>query len=269
MTKIVGILNITPDSFSDGGKFNSQNSAISQTKKMIEEGAEMIDIGAESTRPGATAINSEEEILRLEKILPEIVNFVKHHNQKNKTNIQTAIDSYHFKTIKWAISQGIDIVNDVSGLKDEKIIDFIAKNNIKTIFMHSLSVPADPNIIINQDIDAVDEVLKWAQEKVKFLEQKGVRKSQLIFDIGVGFSKTASQSIRLIKNIARFKSLGLPLYVGHSKKRFLDQIHQEQNSENKMQDRAQKTLEISKFLAKNNVDYIRVHDVLANKKAII
>ncbi len=268
MTKLVGILNITPDSFSDGGKFDGIEDALAQTQKLVEEGAQMIDIGAESTRPGATPITSEQEIARIKDILPAIIAQVKNHDQE----IEVSIDSYHFETIKFAYEAGVDIINDVSGLKDQKIVDFIAKNNIKTILMHSLSVPADPNIIVNSALGVAEEVLGWAVAKIKELQGKGVQKSQLIFDPGIGFSKDNQQSIRILKNINIYKVLEMPIYVGHSKKRFLDDVYKDlvanNDKEQVMAARALKTAMISAFLAQNGVDYLRVHDVALNKEYI-
>ncbi len=258
MTKLVGILNITPDSFSDGGKFNSLESAINQTRKLLEDGADMIDIGAESTRPGAIKIGDKEEWSRLEKILPEIILEVKKFNEENNKSVTTAIDSYHFETLKKSYEIGVDIINDVSGLIDEKIIDFVAKNNVTTVLMHSLSVPADPKIIINPHLNVNEEIFNWAKNKILELEKKGVKKSQLIFDPGIGFSKNADQSIKILKNIELYKDLGVPTYVGHSKKSLLDNLDIKG-------DRAEKTLEISKFLIEKHVDFIRVHDVLDHK----
>ncbi len=303
MTKIVGILNITPDSFSDGGKFFSEENALKQAQKMIDEGVDIIDVGAQSTRPNAEIISQKEEISRLSSIIPQIVNLVKQNRQNRQKigkKIELSIDSYNFETIKSAFEQGFEIINDVSGLVDEKIIDFVAKNNIKTVLMHSLSVPANPEIIINRALNVVDEILNWAYQKIEFLQKKGVKKEQLIFDPGIGFSKDSQQSIRILKNIHRFQDLGVEIYVGHSKKRFLDDIFKEksldfidlmlkkdfdfdvfdekyfnknqeynlQNQENLMEIRAKKTLMISSFLVRNNIDFIRVHDVLEHKKLI-
>lgn len=258
-TKIVGILNVTPDSFSDGGKFNSLDSAISQLKKMLEEGADVIDIGAESTRPRGLPITAETEWHRLEKILPAVIFEVKNFNQKFGKKIQTSIDSYHFETIKKSHELGVEIINDVSGLIDERIVEFVAAKNITTILMHNLAIPTNPELIINPHLNVTNEILNWAQEKISTLEKKGVKKLQLIFDVGIGFGKNAQQSIHILKNIDAYRILGLPLYVGHSKKSFLDVLEISG-------DRAQKTLEVSKFLMEKNVEFLRVHDVLAHVK---
>lgn len=254
-TKIVGILNVTPDSFSDGGKFFTYEFAINHLRQLLMANADVIDVGAESTRPGATPITVEEEWQRLEKILPHIVFEVKKFNLENNKKVEISIDSYHFTTIKKAWELGADIVNDVSGLADEKIIEFIAKNNITTILMHNLAIHADSDLVINQHLSITEEILNWARKKISYLEKNGVKKSQLIFDPGIGFAKNAEQSIRILKNIDDYRILGLPLYIGHSKKSFLDKIDE------KNLDRAQKTLLVSKYLLEKNIEFIRVHDV--------
>ncbi len=271
MTKIAGILNITPDSFSDGGKFMQEEKILQHLQRMLEEGADVIDVGAESTRPNATALTQEEEYLRLANILIKLVAKCKQFSQKTGKKIELSIDKYHYETAKKAIAAGFDMINDVSGLQDEKMIDLVAKTGVKAVFMHSLSVPADPEIIINKALNVVDEILSWAHNKIKYLQEKGIKRSQLIFDPGLGFSKDAEQSIRILKNINRFKELDIPIYIGHSKKSFLDKINDEfdyknitLNFEEKMQIRARKTVAVTKFLARNGVDYVRVHDVLQN-----
>ena len=255
MTKIVGILNITPDSFSDGGKFNTAENALFQTKKLIEDGADMIDIGAESTRPGAKALTPEQEMLRVQDILPEIIAFVKEYNAKNLTNIETAIDSYHFETIKFAFECEVDVINDVTGLRDERVVEFVAQNCIKTVLMHNLEVKFDENIVINNGLGAAGKVYAWGLRKISELQKKGVKKSQLIFDPGIGFGKNAQQNINILKNISVFHDLGVPIYVGHSKKRFLSEVFK------KSDDKVMKTAAVSAFLVKGGVGYIRVHDV--------
>ena len=260
-TKIVGILNLTPDSFSDGGKFFDNKSAIAHLKKMLNDNASVIDIGAESTRPNAEILSADLEFSRLENILPEIIYHVKAFNQKHQKQVKTSIDSYHFTTIVKAYEMGIDMINDVSGLIDQKIIEFIAHKNLTTILMHNLAIHANSDVVVNQDLNINKEIINWASQKIKFLEQFGVKKSQLIFDPGIGFAKNARQSLRILKSIEQYRVLGLPLYVGHSKKSCLDAL-------DISGDRSTKTIEISKYLAQKQVDYLRVHDVLENYLAI-
>ena len=259
MTSLAGILNITPDSFSDGGKFNSLDSALQQLQKLLDDGANMIDVGAESTRPTAVPISWQEEWARLENILPFLVEKVGKFNRENGRNVEISIDSYHFETIKKACEVGVDIVNDVKGLEDDRIVDFIAQNQIKTILMHNAPLPIDESLVANPYLNVTMEILSWARNKISYLRQRGLGKEKLIFDLGVGFNKNAQQSIRVLKAIDSYRVLGLPLYVGHSKKSFLDAIDIEG-------DKAQKTLVVSEYLIKKGVEYLRVHDVEAHSK---
>jgi len=261
-TKLVGILNITPDSFSDGGKFDSLDSALIHTKKLIDDGADVIDIGAESTRPSATPISTAQEWSRLEKLLPEILKITKNANRK----IETSIDSYHFENIKKSYELGVDIINDISGLKDERTIDFIAANNIKTILMHNEKIPPLENTIVNEHLNLTRAILKWAAEKIAHLRKKQVNLDKIIFDPGIGFNKDANQSIRILKYIKYYQSLNLPIYIGHSKKSFLAAI--DFNNYGKNLSKEEKTLIISEFLIKQKVDYLRVHDVKEHKNLI-
>jgi dihydropteroate synthase len=263
--KIVGILNLTPDSFSDGGKYFNEEKALFHLTEMMVSGVDIVDIGAESTRPNAQILQAREEISRLENILPKLISAVKNFNKIHHKNIQTSIDSYHLETIIFAHKIGVEIINDVSGLIDEKIIDYIAQNNLTAILMHNLAIHSNPDLIVNRDLNVVDEIINWGQQKIAYLTSKKIQKSQLIFDPGIGFSKNSTQSIRILKNINAFQVLNLPIYVGHSKKSFLDAINIPSSPN---LDRTAKTLIISQYLAQKNVDYLRVHDVKENIEAI-
>ena len=264
-SKIVGILNLTPDSFSDGGKYFDEKKALFYLEEMLISGADIIDIGAESTRPNAQILNAQEEIARLENILPKLIFAIKNFNKIHNKNIQTSIDSYHLETIIFAHKIGVEIINDVSGLIDEKIIDYIAQNNLTAILMHNLAIHSNPELIVNRDLNVVEEIINWAHQKINYLTARKIQKSQLIFDPGIGFAKNSTQSIRILKNINAFRVLNLPIYVGHSKKSFLDAINIPSQPN---LDRTAKTLILSQYLAQKNVEYLRVHDVKENVGAI-
>lgn len=266
LPKIIGILNITPDSFSDGGKFYQEESAINHLEKLLQEGADIIDIGAESTRPNSQILCAKEEIDRLKNILPKISRNVEEFNKANKKNIMLSIDTYHYETLVFAHQNGVNIANDVSGLIDKNIIKYIAKNNLMAVLMHNLSIHANPNIIINRELNVFEEICSWAKEKLQILEQENIKKSQIIFDPGIGFSKNAKQSLRIIKNIQSYQILGMKIMIGHSKKSFLDELKIPKKPN---LNRDEKTLILSKYLAKKNVDYLRVHDVYGNIQAIL
>lgn len=256
MTKIVGILNITPDSFSDGGKFLDVKAAISHIEKMIGEGANVIDIGAQSTRPGAEILSSEQEWQKLEPILQELA--------KNKYRTKISIDSYHPQTIKKSLEYKVDFINDVTGCKDSEMKKLAADSGKKIIFMHSLSVPADKNITIPENEDVINVLGNWLENKIAELSAAGIKKNNMIFDPGIGFGKTAKQSLEIIMNIEKFKIFGIEILVGHSEKSFLTLFTDKPAGQ-----RGEQTRRFSKVLAAKEVDYIRVHDVAGNKSAVI
>jgi len=271
ITKIVGILNITPDSFFDGAKYNEIENALEHLKTLINNGADIIDIGAESTRPGAKPIDAFEEWQRLKDVLPQAIKYVLNYNQQNHRNIQISLDSRHYQTIAKALDLGIDIINDVSGCSDLRMIDLVAKSGKKIVVMHNLGIPADKNKIINPDLDVVMALIDWMKDRLEKLQLGGIKKGQIIFDIGIGFGKNAKQSIQLLQQIDQFKILDLPLYVGHSNKSFLNYLRFNGDSSFSFDDQNPSTLSteaktfmISAYLARKNVEYLRVHDVLRN-----
>ena len=250
--KFFGILNITPDSFSDGGKFYDTQSALDHLKKLINDGADIIDIGAESTRPNAIPITAEEEWSRLKEILPKVINEIK----TNYLEIKISLDSRHYQTVAKAIDLGIDIINDVSGFEDENMIELAAKSGKKIVVMHNLGVPADKNKIIPENLDVVEVLINFMKAKLAQLQKAGIKKENIIFDPGIGFGKNAKQSIYIIQNIERLHCLEIPLLIGHSKKSFLDEMDC-----GEVKTREEKTILLSKNLAKRGVEYLRVHDV--------
>lgn len=252
--KIVGILNIAPDSFSDGGEYCSLDKALGQVSKMINEGADIVDIGAESTRPGAIALDSVEEWRRLEAILPEVVEFV--HKRKR----EVSLDSYHLVNIKKALGYGIDYINDVTAFSDIRIVDLLKKSSVKYILMHNLGVPVSKEVVIAKDKDVVLELKRWFRSKVEFLQRHGVAKDRVIFDLGIGFGKDAAQSLELLQRVDEFSELGVEIYIGHSRKSFLKDGFQGVS-----EGRDVETAYISSVLMQKNVGYIRVHNVMMNK----
>jgi len=244
MTKLVGILNITPDSFSDGGDFFDAIAAIVHLERLWDEGADMVDIGAESTRPGATPLSADEE---WERLKPFFATLTPAHVQK-----PLSLDTRHPKNAKRALDKGYQCINDVSGFANNEMIDTLRGYNAKLVVMHSLSVPADKNIVLDEALDVVQELSKWYHEKEKNLTDAGIARDRIIFDPGIGFGKTAAQSLDILARIGEFKILGVPLYIGHSRKSFLKG------------DRNTATLAWSKKLMQAGADFLRVHDVAAH-----
>lgn len=239
---IMGILNITPDSFSDGGKYVCIESAVEQFHKLCEEGADIVDIGAESTRPGHVPITPDEEIERLAEILKEI--------RLQNSSIPISIDTRNVKTAETALKLGANCINDVGfGEYDKNMIEFVNSNSIPYILMHAGDVTAKNSI--------TDIVYADLAEKLEKLS------TSVIVDIGIGFGKTVSQNFELLERIEEFKSLGRPLLVGHSRKSFLSK------SLNLSADELDvATLAVSSGLLKSGVNILRVHDVKKHRIAV-
>jgi dihydropteroate synthase len=207
---VMGVLNVTPDSFSDGGRFLDPASALEQASRMIAEGTDILDIGAESTRPygGAVAVSSDEEIRRLTPVLPAAV----------AMGVPVSIDTMKAAVAEWALAAGAAIVNDVWGLqRDSGLARVVAVHRVPVIVMHNRDA-ADPAIDILADISA------FFSRSLEIARRAGIAREKIVLDPGIGFGKTAEQSLTAIACIGEFKSFGLPLLVGASRKRFIDKV---------------------------------------------
>lgn len=249
---LMGILNITPDSFSDGNQFLQSDFALQQAYSLIENGAEILDIGAESTAPNALVITEEMEWARLLPVLLTII--------ENKNNFlippKISIDTRRPNIARLALELGIDLINDVSGLTNPEMRKIIAKNNADCIIMHHVSVPASSDHILPRQDDPISIVYEWAERQIDFLIQEGINKEKIIFDPGIGFGKSAEHSLILLKNIEIFKKLGVRILVGHSRKSFMRLFSKEI-----AKDRDIETMLITLLLANQHIDYVRVHNV--------
>jgi len=213
---VMGILNLTPDSFSDGGRFNQFDSAISHAEKMIRSGASIIDVGGESTRPGAEKISINEET---ERVLPVIEKI------KSEFDIIVSIDTYKDHVAELAVTEGgADIINDISALSYSKgMAEIVAKLNVPVILMHIKGTPSD----MQRDpyyIDVVGEIKKYFNERIEFAISKGIKTEKIIIDPGIGFGKRFEDNITIINNLRKFTDLNLPVMVGLSRKTFLGVI---------------------------------------------
>ncbi len=253
---LLGILNVTPDSFSDGDANLTPQMAADAAEMMIAQGAVAVDIGAESTRPDATPLTWEQEWERLEPVLQLCGNF------------PISIDSYHPETVARALEfPQVKFINDVNGFKDIemcKLATTAVKRGTQLIVMHSLTVPADKAVIIQEDATA--ELENWLQSTASRLNNFQIAPENVIFDIGIGFGKTAEQSIEILKNIddltAIAHHMGAKMLVGHSRKSFLEKF-----TDKKTENRDFETAIFTSFLATQNVDYARVHNVPLNYQA--
>ncbi len=214
-TRIMGVLNVTPDSFSDGGRFFALDKALAQAEKMIADGADIIDIGGESSRPFSEIVSVEEECRR---VLPVIEHLAK------QIPIPISIDTTKSEVASRAISAGASIINDISSLQfDPEMGNIAAKNDVLLVLMHMKGTPADMQVAPVYD-DLVGEIYDFLLQAICRAEKYGVAKSKIIADPGIGFGKTISHNLFLIKNLEDLNDLGVPIMIGPSRKAFIRKI---------------------------------------------
>ena len=248
-TQLVGILNLTPNSFSDGGMFNDFEKAKEHLLELINDGADIIDIGAESTKPYSQAVSSKDQ---LKKLLP-IIDFA-------KGKIPLSIDTRSAEVAEECIKAGANIINDVSGFDyDEKMVDVIAKYNVPIIIQHSKGTPENMQNS-PEYTDLIEEIFLNLRKKIEFAHSKGIE--NIIIDPGIGFGKTRENNFEIIRRVEEFQSLGCPLMLGISRKSLLNM----QNADNL--DKDIYTTALNALAIERNVDYIRVHNVKMHKKLI-
>ena len=256
LLELVGILNITPDSFSDGGKFLDPTHALKQAHHLIQSGASVLDIGAESTRPGAAIISSEEEWNRLEPVILQL------QSEKDfRKTYQLSLDTRNATTAKRALELGVDWINDVSGGADPKLVATVGRSKASYVFMHSLSVPPSKDQILNTGQDPIEQLICWAQEKISAFQKAGLPRERLIFDPGVGFGKNRNQNLEILARAEEFAALGVRFLIGHSRKSFLSELPHLSSH------RDFETLAHSVSLKRKGVDYLRVHEVQMHRAA--
>lgn len=247
----MGILNLTPDSFSDGGDLSGEGSVLGKAEALAKSGVQILDFGAESTRPGATPLASRDEWARLEQALGQVTRSF----QSRIFRPLISLDTRHAETARRALHLGVDWINDVSGLRDPQMLEVLKDSKCEYVLMHSLSVPANAQESIHEGLDVVAEVKAWAREKFDQLSRAGVSLERVIFDPGIGFGKTPQQSITLLKRIDEFFDLPTRILVGHSRKGFLKTW-----TEADAAGRDPETLGVSLRLADCGVDILRVHE---------
>lgn len=254
----MGIVNLTPDSFSDGGKFNQLSALRQHITELVALNTGIIDLGAESTRPKATQINWQEEWQRLEPILAE----VKQLANDSVIFPKISIDSRHWQTIEKAIAYGIDIVNDVTGLTDRNMQDLVKSNDVQVVSMHALTVPVDPRVLLSTDEKATVQLEHWLERQIENWLVAGLDIEKVIFDPGVGFGKNLLQTLEIMQNSRFFQQTGMRLLIGHSRKSFINAFSQHESANRDLE-----TLGLSLKLCEKGVDIIRIHNVEAHVRA--
>jgi len=243
---VMGVLNLTPDSFSDGGKFNTKNKSVKHAFKMFKSGANIIDVGGESTRPGSKSVNKIIEWERINKILKLICK-----------KVPISLDTRKSEIMEKGINLGVKIINDVSGLSyDYKTKDILKKYKIPFVIQHSKGTPEIMQINPNYKNELID-IYDFFEKKIKFLRSIGIKHNKIIIDPGIGFGKNLKHNMNLISNISIFHSLGFPILVGNSRKKFIKDV----TGKNDTKARIGGTIASSIYLMMQGVQILRIHDV--------
>ena len=244
---ILGVLNLTPDSFSDGGKFNSKKKGINHAIHLVNSGANLIDVGGESTRPGSRPIKENLEWQRINKILKLLL----------KKKIPISLDTRKSKIMSKGINLGVKLINDVSGLDfDSETLNVLKKYKISFVIQHSQGVPENMQKNPKYKNELLD-IYDFFEKKIKLLRSKGIKHNKIILDPGIGFGKNLKHNMSLIRNISIFHSLGFPILVGNSRKRFIKEL----SGKNDSKFRNGGTIASSIYLMTQGVQILRIHDV--------
>ncbi|MCU4926335.1 dihydropteroate synthase [Halobacteria archaeon AArc-dxtr1] len=248
---VMGILNVTPDSFHDGGQYDSRSDAVARAEAMVDAGADVIDVGGESTRPGADPVSVETEIDRVVPVIEEIA----------ELDALVSVDTRRAAVADAALDAGADIVNDVSGLDDPEMRFVVAEHDAALVVMHSIDAPVVPDREIAYD-DVVADVIDQLAERVLLAEKAGVDREKIVVDPGIGFGKRAAESFELLDRIDEFHALGCPVLVGHSHKSMFERVGCGPD------ERLAPTVAATALAADRGADLIRVHDVPENVAAV-
>jgi dihydropteroate synthase len=252
-TLIMGILNVTPDSFSDGGKFQGLEKAVAHGLQMAEEGADIIDIGGESTRPGAKPVQALEEIARTVPVIKKL---------REKTGVLISIDTQKSEVARAAIAAGTDIINDISALADPGMAAVAAETGAGLVLMHMLGTPETMQNNPRYD-DVVSNIWNFLEERMNFAVARGVAPEQIVLDPGIGFGKTDEHNLALLKGIPQLTAAGRPVLVGASRKSFIGRV-----TGGGPDDRLAGSLAIAAFAVLRGAHILRVHDVKESCDAV-
>jgi len=252
--QVMGILNVTPDSFSDGGKFVVQDSALAQAKQMVEEGAGIIDVGGESTRPGAAIVSIEDEISRVVPVIEAI---------HSEIDIPISIDTSKPEVMIAAVNAGAGLINDVRALKVEGAVQAAVECDVPVCLMHAQGTPQNMQDAPRYD-DVVIEVLDFLLERVAVCEQAGIARNRLILDPGFGFGKQAAHNLRLMKHLSKFIDTSLPVLVGVSRKSMIGKLLKVS-----VEERLAASLSLAAISVWQGAKIVRSHDVRETVHAIM
>jgi dihydropteroate synthase len=250
---VMGILNVTPDSFSDGGRF-AGDIAIEHARAMVAQGADIIDVGGESTRPGSDPVSREEELARLEGVLEAVV----------ATGVPVSVDTTKARVAEWALDAGAVMVNDVSACRfDERMAPLVAERGCHLALMHMLGMPRDMQVDPRYPGGVVEEIAGFLRDRVDAVTAAGVGHDRLILDPGIGFGKSVAHNLAILRGLGDLRALGLPLMVGASRKWFIGQV-----TGRPVDDRVAGSVAAAVVAAMAGVEMLRVHDVAETVQAV-
>ncbi len=243
--RIMGIVNVTPDSFSDGGKFNTTDKAVVHAMQLVEQGADILDIGGESTRPGATPVSLDEELKRVIPVIKALA----------QAGVPLSIDTYKPEVMRAAIDAGVDIVNDVCALQEPSALEIVAVSKVGVCLMHMQGRPQNMQVD-PQYQNVVTEVREFLNTRLKAAEQAGIGRERIVLDPGFGFGKRTTHNLTLLNNLSSLQSLGLPLLIGLSRKSVLGQV-----VGSAVDERIHASIASSVVSVMKGANIVRVHDV--------
>lgn len=252
-TLVMGALNVTPDSFSDGGRFLEPEAAIKGGVRMEEEGADILDVGGESTRPGSEPVTPQEEWRRLEPVLMGLA---------ERVEIPISVDTYRPETASKALDAGASMVNDVTGLRDMELARVVAKYDVPVILMHMLGEPKTMQRNPQYE-DVVADILRFLRERIEVAVREGVDREKIVVDPGIGFGKNIEHNLEILRRLGEFRSLGRPVLVGTSRKSFIGKIL---NLD--VEHRLEGSLAAAVVAASKGANIVRTHDVKETIKAL-
>lgn len=253
-TLLMGVLNVTPDSFSDGGLYLEQERAIAHALEMVDEGADIIDVGGESTHPGAAPVTAEEELRRVIPVIEVI---------RRESTVLISIDSYKAQVAQAALEAGAGMVNDISALRfDEAMLDVLVKYDVPVVLMH---MQGEPRTMQEnpQYVDVVSDIINFLQERMEAAAAAGISEERLIIDPGIGFGKLLQHNLEILRRLGELRSLGRPLLIGPSRKSFIGQL-----TGAPADGRLSGTIASTVLGIIKGADLVRVHDVGEVKRAI-
>jgi dihydropteroate synthase len=246
-TAIMGVVNVTPDSFYDGGKYFDQNSAIEHALRLVEEGADLLDFGGQSTRPGSQPVGVEEEIARVLPIVQAV---------RAQSEIWISIDTYRSEVAERTLTEGADLINDVSSFRqDPRMPAVIARHNVPVICMHFLH-SIHPMPVHPKYVDLFGEIVQFFRDTLRIAAENGVKKKQIVIDPGIGFGKSLDHNLSVIKNLSFLEELGCPILAGPSRKSFIEKI-----TGLPAADRLEGTAAAAGVCLQQGAHILRVHDV--------